>query len=57
MIQINGKDYLTPKETTAFLNISVLTLWNWVKKGKLHKFSISTKKIYFKKEEVEGLLK
>ena len=57
MIKINDKFYLTPKEASAFLNISKVTLWKWIKEGKLNKLSLSPKKIYVSKDELEAVLK
>lgn len=57
MIKINDKFYLTPKEASEFLSISKVTLWNWIKDDKIKKLSLSPKKIYISKEDLEAILK
>lgn len=57
MITINNKTYLTPQEGAALLNISMSTIWRWIKSGKIKKLSLSPKKIYLDKAELEGMFK
>ena len=57
MIKLDNKTYLTPKEGAALLNISMPTIWRWIKSGKIKKLSLSPKKIYLDKAELEGMFK
>lgn len=51
-----NKEILTAKETAQYLNITLPTLHNWVKNGKLPKHKIGGTRIGFRAEEVEKLL-
>lgn len=51
-----NKQILTAKETAGYLNITLPTLHNWVKQGKLPKHKIGGTRIGFRAEEVEKLL-
>jgi prophage regulatory protein len=57
MILIDNQNYLTPQESAKLLNVSMPTLWRWVKAGKLNKKCLSQKKIYFSQSEIEGMFK
>jgi excisionase family DNA binding protein len=57
MITLDNKTYLTPKEGAALLNISMPTIWRWIESGKIKKLSLSPKKIYLDRAELEGMLK
>lgn len=57
MITINDKIYLSPKESSDFLKVSMPTIWRWIESGKLKKVSLSPKKIYIKKEDLEDFFK
>lgn len=57
MITIDNKIYLDPQESALLLGISMPTLWRWIKSEILKKYSLSPKKIYLMKEELENLLK
>ena len=44
------------KEVRSLLNISSVTLWKWVKQGKLSVVKLSPRKIYVKKEELDRFI-
>lgn len=52
--QLEEKDsevLLTRQETCEFLKISITTLWQWSKKGKIESYGIGNR-IYYKKEDL-----
>ena len=52
--QLKEKDsevLLTRQETCEFLKISITTLWQWSKKGKIESYGIGNR-IYYKKEDL-----
>jgi excisionase family DNA binding protein len=49
--------HLSVKDLTVLLGVSKVTIGSWVKKGILKAYKIGNKRIYFKKEEVEAVLK
>jgi excisionase family DNA binding protein len=49
------KEYYTRDEVANLLNIDLSTLHNWVKKGKITKFSIGGR-VYFKRSEIENAI-
>lgn len=57
MITLNNKEYLTVTETLTFLQISKMTLWRWIKDGKIVAYRMSKRKIFFSKELLMGILK
>ena len=52
---INGENYLTRKELSQLLKVSLVTLHNWQKSGELIPYKIG-KRILYKKSDVEGKL-
>jgi len=50
------KSILTAKETATYLNVTLPTLYNWTKQGKITKLKIGGTRIGFKAEDVESLL-
>jgi excisionase family DNA binding protein len=42
---------LTRQETCEFLKISITTLWQWTKKGKIESYGIGNR-VYYKKEDL-----
>lgn len=50
------KELLTAKETAAYFNVTLVTIHNWAKQGKLNKHKIGGTRIGFKRAEVEKLL-
>jgi excisionase family DNA binding protein len=57
MITIDNENYLTLKESTRFLDISLMTLHRWVKSGKLKTYKISERKILIKENDLKWLVK
>ena len=57
MITLKDRILFTPKESSEFLGVSVMTLWRWVKIGKIKKYALSSKKVFFDKIELEEILK
>ena len=56
---MNGKNdiLLTPKETKAFLNMSIPTLNKLVRKGVFNKYRFpESKRVYYKREEIISAL-
>jgi excisionase family DNA binding protein len=49
--------HLRVKDLTMLLGVSKVTIGMWVKKGILKAYKLGNKRIYFKREEVEELLK
>lgn len=48
---------LTPKETKAFLNMSIPTLNKLVRQGVFHKYHFpESKRVYYKREEIISAL-
>ncbi len=47
--------YLTREQTAEYFNVSVVTIWNWSKKGLLTPYKIANK-VYFKQSEIENAL-
>ena len=48
---------LTPKETKAFLNMSIPTLNKLVRQGVFHKYRFpESKRVYYKREEIISAL-
>lgn len=50
-----SKSILTAKETTRYLNISLPTLHNWVKQGKISKLKIGGRRTGYRLEDVKKL--
>lgn len=50
------KEYYTREEVADLLKIDLSTLHNWVKKGKITKFSIGGR-VYFNRSEIENAIK
>jgi len=48
-------EYLTRKETAAFLKCDLSTLWAWTKAGKISSYGISNR-VYYRKKDVEAAL-
>jgi excisionase family DNA binding protein len=49
-------DLIPLKEVRSLLKISAVTLWKWVKNGKLSVVKLSPRKIYVKKEELDRFI-
>ncbi|MCG8247704.1 DNA-binding protein [Tenacibaculum finnmarkense] len=49
-------DFWTRQQTADFLSVSLVTLFNWNKKGILKTYRVGTK-VFYKKSEVLGCLK
>ncbi|MGA2110017.1 MAG: helix-turn-helix domain-containing protein [Syntrophorhabdales bacterium] len=45
------------KEVRAMLKVSKVTLWTWVKQGKLSTVKLSPRKVYVEKAELERFIK
>jgi len=56
MITLNNENYLTVTEALTLLQISKMTLWRWVKEGKVEKYQMSARKIFFKESSVQNIL-
>lgn len=54
---INGEEYLTRKELSQFLKVSLVTLHNWQKSGELTPYKIGNRVLYKKSEVHEKMLK
>ncbi len=52
----NTKEIYTAEETAKMLNITLPTLHNWVRDGKIIKYKIGGHRIGFRSEDVESLL-
>jgi hypothetical protein len=50
------KDLMTRKETAQFLNVSLVSLNIWSKKGIIQPYAIEGR-VFFKKSEIESALK
>lgn len=50
-----SKSILTAKETATYLNITLPTLYNWVKQGKISKLKIGSRRTGYKLEDVKNL--
>ena len=50
-----SKSILTAKETAKYLNITLPTLHNWVKQGKISKLKIGGRRTGYKLEDVKKL--
>ena len=48
-------ELMTRNQVAEYLKISLVTLWNWTKEGKLKSYSIANK-IYYKRHEIEQAL-
>jgi len=55
MITIKEEIYLTAKEAAQLMNFSAMTIRRYSKLGKIKKYIISYKKVYYKKSELENL--
>ena len=51
----NSEKFLTRKETSQLLKVSLTTLYYWTKKGKIPAYSIQNR-IYYKRSEIENAL-
>lgn len=49
-------NYLSRKETSQLLKVSLVTLNNWANSGVLTPFRVGNKRILYKKEDVENAL-
>ena len=52
--QLQEKDsdvLMSRQETCEFLKISITTLWQWTKKGKIESYGIGNR-VYYKKEDL-----
>jgi excisionase family DNA binding protein len=49
--------HLSVKDMTILMGVSKVTIGQWVKKGILKAYKVGNKRVYFKREEVEDLLK
>lgn len=49
-------NYLSRKETSKLLKVSLVTLNNWANSGVLTPFRVGNKRILYKKEDVENAL-
>lgn len=50
-----SKSILTAKETSKYLNITLTTLHNWVKQGKITKLKIGDRRTGYRLEDVKKL--
>jgi excisionase family DNA binding protein len=53
----NQDELLTREEACLLLKISLTTLWNWTKKGKLIAYGIGNRVLYKKSELMESLVR
>src|SRR3954454_96588 len=49
--------HLTTKDLTLLFGVSKVTIGQWVKKGLFKAYKLGNKRVYFKKDEVETVLK
>jgi excisionase family DNA binding protein len=49
--------HLTTKDLTLLFGVSKVTIAQWVKKGIFKAYKLGNKRVYFKKDEVETVLK
>jgi len=52
-----NNEYLTSKEVRDLFKIAPSTLYNWRKTNKINFIKINAKKVLYKKDDVEKLLK
>ena len=50
-------DLIPLKQVQQILKISNVTLWKWVKAGKISVVKLSPKKVYVRKEEIERFIR
>ncbi|MGD0662104.1 MAG: helix-turn-helix domain-containing protein [Syntrophorhabdales bacterium] len=51
------ENLLTLKQVSERLGVSKVTLWRWIKDGKLSSVRLSQRTVYIRKEEVDRFLK
>lgn len=49
------ESFLTRKETAEYLKVSLTTLWNWSKSGKLKSYGLGSR-VYYKQTEIDEKL-
>lgn len=55
---VKGKDILTRKQTAELLGITLPTLREWTKTGKIKCYNVgNSRKVFYRREEVEAALK
>ncbi len=55
-MNISVDDLLPLKEVRRFLRISNVTLWKWVKQGRISVVKLSARKVYVRKQELERFI-
>ena len=50
-------DLIPLKDVPKFLKVSKVTLWKWIKDGKVATVRLSPRKIYIRKEELERFIR
>jgi excisionase family DNA binding protein len=50
-------DLIPLKQAQEILKISNVTLWKWVKAGKISVVKLSPKKVYIRREELERFIR
>jgi len=55
MITINQENYLSFKEASALLGVSIMTIRRWIEDGKLKAHKISTRKIFVKESQIKEM--
>jgi len=53
----NPEELLTREESCLLLKISLTSLWNWTKKGKLIAYGIGNRVYYKRGELIQGLVR